>query len=52
MHTVASNLVLYVMRLAVLSKAYVCGRLVAGVEGSNLARGMDVCCVYILCCPV
>jgi threonine/homoserine efflux transporter RhtA len=23
-----------------------------GVAGSNLARGMDVCCGYMLCCPV
>jgi hypothetical protein len=27
----------------------VCGLLVAGVTGSNPARGMDVC---LLCCPV
>jgi hypothetical protein len=28
-------------------------RPVAGIAGSNPARGMDVClCVYILCCPV
>jgi hypothetical protein len=31
------------------SKAYVCGRLVAGVAVSNPAEGMDVC---LLCCPV
>jgi hypothetical protein len=32
------------------SKAYVCGRLVAGVAGLNPARGMDVCllCLYIV----
>jgi hypothetical protein len=27
----------------------VCGRLTAGVAGSNPARSMDV---YMLCCPV
>jgi hypothetical protein len=27
-------------------------RLVAGIAGSNPARGMDVCCVYMLCCPL
>jgi hypothetical protein len=30
----------------------VCGHVVAGVAGSNPARGMDVCCVYMLWCPV
>jgi hypothetical protein len=31
-------------------KAYVCGRLVAGVAGSNPARGMDACllCLYVV----
>jgi hypothetical protein len=29
--------------VAARSKAYVCGRLVAGVAGPNPARGMDVC---------
>jgi hypothetical protein len=39
--------------VAARSKAWVCGRLVAGIAGSNPARGMDVClCVYMLCCPV
>jgi hypothetical protein len=34
-------------------KAHICGRLVAGIAGSNPAEGMDVCpCVYMLCCPV
>jgi hypothetical protein len=32
-----------------ISVAEVCGRLVAGVTGSNPAKGMDVC---LLCCPV
>jgi hypothetical protein len=33
-----------------LSKALVCGRLVAGVAGSNPAEGMDVCllCLYVV----
>jgi hypothetical protein len=32
------------------SKAYVCGRLVAGIAGSNPAEGMDVCllCLYVV----
>jgi hypothetical protein len=29
--------------VAARSKAWVCGRLLAGIVGSNLARGMDVC---------
>jgi hypothetical protein len=35
--------------VAARSKA-VCGRLVAGVAGSNPIRGMDVCRVYTLFC--
>jgi hypothetical protein len=36
--------------VATRSKTYVCGRLVAGVAGSNPARGIDVCilCLYIV----
>jgi hypothetical protein len=36
--------------VAARSKAYVCGRLVAGIPGSNPARGMDVCllCLYVV----
>jgi hypothetical protein len=32
------------------SKAYVCSRLVAGVMGSNPAKGIDVCalCLYVV----
>jgi hypothetical protein len=32
------------------SKAYVCGRLVAGIAGSNPARDMDICllCLYVV----
>jgi hypothetical protein len=36
--------------LAARSKAWVCGRLVAGVAGSNPAQGMDGCvlCLYVV----
>jgi hypothetical protein len=36
--------------MAARSKAYVCGRSVAGVAVSNPARGMDVCllCLYVV----
>jgi hypothetical protein len=35
------------------SKEQVFGRLVAGIAGSNPARGMDVCLLcYMLCGPV
>ena len=30
------------------SKAWVCGRSLAGTEGSNPAEGMDVCLLYLL----
>ena len=32
------------------SKAYVCGRLPAGIAGSILAGDMDVCLLWMLCC--
>jgi hypothetical protein len=39
--------------MAARSQAWVCGRLVAGVAGSNPARGVDVCllclCVVLSC---
>jgi hypothetical protein len=38
--------------VAARSKALVCGRLVAGVAALNPTRGVDVCLVYTLCCPV
>jgi len=44
----AQNLVLkpYMsMEAAARSKAWVCGRSLAGIVGSNAAGGMDVCCV-------
>jgi len=30
--------------VAALSTAWVCGSLLAGIAGSNHAKGMDVCC--------
>jgi len=35
--------------LAARSKAWVCGRTLAGIVGSNPARGMDVCLLRVLC---
>ena len=35
--------------LAVWSKVYVWGRLIAGIAGSNPTDGRDVCLVYLLC---
>jgi hypothetical protein len=35
--------------VAVRSKAWVCGRSVAGIVGSNPAGGMDVCLLWVLC---
>jgi hypothetical protein len=34
----------------VAARSKVCGRLIAGMEGSNPARGMDVCllCLYVV----
>jgi hypothetical protein len=36
--------------VAARSNALVCGRLVAGITGSNPARGMDICllCLYLV----
>jgi hypothetical protein len=33
-------------------KAYVCGRLIAGIVGSNPAGGVDVLLLWIVCCQV
>jgi hypothetical protein len=38
--------------LAVLFKMWVCGRSLAGIVGSNPARGMDVCPLCWVCCQV
>jgi hypothetical protein len=35
--------------VAVLSKEWVCSRLIAGIVGSNPAEGMDVCLLCFLC---
>jgi len=35
--------------VAVQYKAWVCGRLLAGIVGSNPARDMDVCLLLVLC---
>jgi hypothetical protein len=35
--------------VAARSKAWVCGRALAGVVGSNFAEGMDVCLLCLLC---
>jgi len=35
--------------VAARSKACVCGRSLAGIAGSNLAGGMDVCLLCFLC---
>jgi hypothetical protein len=38
--------------VAVRSKMLVCGLSLAGIVGSNLVGGMDVCVVTIACCQV
>ena len=38
--------------VAARSKAYVCGRPPAGIVGSNPTGGMDVCLLWVCCCPV
>ena len=35
--------------MAARSKVWVCGRLLAGIAGSNLARYMDVCLLWVSC---
>jgi hypothetical protein len=43
---------LYAIRptpVAARSKAWVCGRSLAGIADSNPARGMDVCLLCVLC---
>jgi len=34
------------------SKEWVCGRLLAGIAGSNPAGGMDVCIAILACCQL
>jgi hypothetical protein len=38
--------------VAVRSKAWVCGRLLPGIAGSNPTGDMDVCLVSVVCCQV
>jgi len=42
-------MVLKLIPVAVWSKAWVYGRLFAGIVGSYPARGMDVCLLWALC---
>jgi hypothetical protein len=35
--------------VATQSKAWVCGRSLAGIAGPNPAGGMDACLLYVLC---
>jgi hypothetical protein len=35
--------------VATRAKGWVCGRSIAGIEGSNPAGGMDVCLLWVLC---
>ena len=38
--------------MAARSKAWVCGRSLTGIAGSNPARGMDASDVSVVCCHV
>ena len=38
--------------VAAQSKAWVCGRSLAGIVGSNPAGGMGICLVDVVCCQV
>ena len=38
--------------MAARSKAWVCGRSLAGIVGSNPVRGMDFCLLCVVCCQV
>jgi len=49
-HSKISQLTLWEpIPVAARSKASVCGRSLAGIVGSNPARGMDVCVLWVLC---
>jgi hypothetical protein len=41
-----------VVAVAARSTAQFCHRAVAGIAGSNLTGGMDVCLIQCLCCQV
>ena len=49
MHFVFSIFVRSPIAATVQSKAWVCGRSLAGIAGSNPARGMDVCLFVVVC---
>jgi hypothetical protein len=38
-----------VLQVVARSKVWVCGRSLAGIVGSNLAGGMDVCLLLVMC---
>jgi hypothetical protein len=38
--------------MAARSKAWFCGRSLAGIVGSNPAEGMDICLLWVVCCHV
>jgi hypothetical protein len=38
-----------VIPVAAQSKAWLCGRSLAGIAGSNPAKGMDVCLLRVFC---
>jgi len=40
---------LMLMPVAAESKAWICGRLLAGIVGLNATRGMDACLFLLLC---
>jgi len=44
-----NSVLVAVLILAVRSKAWVCGRWIAGIAGSIPAEGMDVCLLRVLC---
>jgi len=39
----------YPLTVAAQSKAWFCGRLPAEIAGSNLAGGMNICLLWVLC---
>jgi hypothetical protein len=43
------NLILKAIQVAARSKALVWGRSLAGIAGSNLAGGIDICLFWVLC---
>ena len=43
------NIICVAIQVAARSKAWVCGRSLAGIVGSNSTWGMDDCLLYVLC---